>query len=273
MKITSMLASGVLALAVAGGGVATAGAASAHPFPVPKAAGSVALAHPAQYVSFNVHAWPGRHHGWIDYANFAYRAPFAHTNVWNIGRASQLTFTVGGATYKHTMKVDTVTPVSTTTTQFSGAGFWNDDPTYTWTITGTVSYEHVSFYILYTGANKGYSVTATGVIARDGSVSGVKAKASDGQLLDVAMPAGSAFQVLRFRAPVTWAAIYRHDATFGFTVPRMPVRLAGLHMIAKVHDGGPGFHHDTYAQGVAFWGHFGRVIHFPITNGNIFVHR
>ena len=89
-----------------------------------------------------MHAGPGRYHGWIDYANFAYRAPFAHTNVWNIGRASQLTFTVGGATYKHTMKVDTVTPVSTTTTQFSGAAS-NDDPTYTWTITGTVSYEHV----------------------------------------------------------------------------------------------------------------------------------
>ena len=72
---------------------------------------------------------------------------------------------------------------------------------------------------------------------------------------------------------MTWAAIYRHNATFGFTVPRMPVRLAGLHMIAKVHDGGPGFHHDTYAQGIAFRGHFGRVIQFPITSGNIFVHR
>ena len=178
----------VLALTVTGGSVATAGG-RAPTRSGAKATGSVALAHPAQYVSFNVHAGPGRHHGWIDYANFTYRAPFAHTNVWNIGRAKQLTFTVGGASYKHTMKVDTVTPVSTTTTQFSGAGFWNDDPTYTWTITGTVSYEHVSFYILYTGANKGYNVTATGVIARDGSVSGVKAKASDGQLLDFAIPA------------------------------------------------------------------------------------
>ena len=59
----------------------------------------------------------------------------------------------------------------------------------------------------------------------------------------------------------------------GFTVPRMPVRLAGLHMIAKVHDGGPGFTHDTYAQGVAFWGHFGQVFPYKITSGNIFVHR
>jgi hypothetical protein len=87
------------------------------------------------------------------------------------------------------------------------------------------------------------------------------------------MPAGSAFQVLRFQAPVTWATIGRHDAIFGFTVPRMPVRLAGLHMIVKVHDGGPGFTHDTYAQGVAFWGHFGKVFPYKITSGNIFVHR
>jgi hypothetical protein len=272
MKIWSMLASGVLALAVAGGGVATAGAASAHPFPVPKAAGSVALAHPAQYVSFNVQAGHGRHHGWIDYANFMYRAPFAHTNVWNIGGASQLTFTAGGTTYQHTMQVDTVTPVSTTATSFSGTGKWNDDPTYTWTVTGAVSYEHVSFSILYTGTNKGYSLTATGVIARDGSVSGT-ATDSNKLTLPFTMPAGSAFQVLRYQAPVAWATIGRHDATFGFTVPRMPVRLAGLRMIVRVHDGGPGFAFDTYAQGVAFWGHFGRVIQYPITSGNIFVHR
>ena len=58
MKIRSILISGALALAVAGGSVATAGAASAHPVPVPKAAGSVALAHPAQYVTFKAQAGP-----------------------------------------------------------------------------------------------------------------------------------------------------------------------------------------------------------------------
>jgi hypothetical protein len=265
-----MLIGGALALAVAGGSVATAGAASAHPVPVPKVTGTVALAHPAQYVTFKAQAGHGRYHGWIDYANFKYRAPFAHTNVWNIGKASELTFTVGGATYKHTMKVDTVTPVSTIKTQFSGTGKFLGTEAYTWTINGTVSYDQVSFKIAYDQGN--YSLTATGVIARDGSVSGT-ATDSNSLTLPFTMPAGSAFQVLRFQAPVTWATIGRHDATFGFTVPRMPVRLAGLHMIAKVHDGGPGFTYDTYAMGVAFWGHFGKTIQFPITSGNIFVHR
>jgi hypothetical protein len=274
MKIWSMLASGAVALAVAGGGVATAGAASAHPFPVPKAAGSVALAHPAQYVSFNVQAGHGRHHGWIDYANFMYKAPFAHTNVWNIGGTHPLVFTVGSSTYAHTMYVTSVTPVSTTATSFSGTGTYNADPShYTWKVSGTVNKANVSFSILYTGtANPGYTLTANGVIAPNGSVSGT-ATDSNNLTLPFTMPAGSAFQVLRFQAPVTWATIGRHNATFGFTVPRMPVRLAGLHMIAKVHDGGPGFRFDTYAQGVAFWGHFGRVIQYPITSGNIFVHR
>jgi len=271
MKIRSILFSGALALAVAGGSVATAGAASAHPVPVPKATGSVALAHPTQYVTFNVKGGHSRYHGWIDYANFMYKAPFAHTNVWNIGQASQLTFTVGSTAYNHAMKIDTVTPLSTTMTQFSGTGKYLGTEAYTWTINGTVSYDHVAFKIAYDQTN--YSLTATGVIARDGSVSGT-ATDSNNVTLPFTMPAGSAFQVLRFQAPVTWAAFGRHhDATFGFTVPWMPVRVAGLHLIAKVHDGGPGFTYDTYAMGVAFWGHFGKTIQFPITSGNIFVHR
>jgi len=271
MNIRSILVSGALALAVAGGSAATAGVANAHPVPVPKATGSVALAHPTQYVTFNVKGGHSRHHGWIDYANFMYKAPFAHTNVWNIGKASGLTFTVGGTAYQHAMKVSTVTPSSTTMTQFSGTGKYLGTEAYTWTINGTVSYDTVSFKIAYDQVS--YSLAATGQIKHDGSVIGT-ATASDGQTLAFAMPAGSAFQVLRFQAPVAWATFGRHhDATFGFTVPRMPVRLAGLHMIAKVHDGGPGFAHDTYAQGIAFWGHFGKVFPYEITSGNIFVHR
>lgn len=274
MKIRSMLISGTLALAVAGGSVATAGAASAHPLPVPKATGSVALAHPTQYVSFDVKGGPGRYHGWIDYANFMYRAPFAHTNVWNIGGTHQLVFTVGSSTYAHTMHVTSVTPTSTTATSFTGFGTYNPNATdYKWTISGTVSYNKVSFIITYTGkADTGYTLTVTGAtIARDGSVSGT-ATDSNKLTLPFTMPAGSAFQVLRFTAPVTWASIGRHDATFGYTVPWMHVRLAGTHMIVKVHDGGPGFP-DTYAQGIAFWGHFGKVFPYKITSGNILVHR
>ena len=149
MKITSILASSALALAIAGGSVATAGAVSAHPTPAPRAAGHVALAGPIQYASFSVFAGHGRHHGSIDYANFTVAAPGTH--VWNIGNANSLTFAAGSSVYAHTMTVATVTPLSTHATKFSGTGFYNTDKTVTWTINGTVKWNAVSFTIVYTG--------------------------------------------------------------------------------------------------------------------------
>ncbi len=43
---------------------------------------------------------------------------------------------------------------------------------------------------------------------------------SNGLTLPFTMPAGSAFQVLRYQAPVTWAVISGHNARFGFTIPK-----------------------------------------------------
>ena len=102
MKIRSMFASGVLALAVAGGSGATAGAAAATPRPVPKATGSVALAiprhAPTEYTSFTAFAGPGRYHGSVDYANFAYTIP-----KWmpSAGLPVMVKVHVGGPGYKH----------------------------------------------------------------------------------------------------------------------------------------------------------------------------
>ena len=280
MRIRSILASGAVLLAVAGTTVATAGAAgaaTAHPRPSPVATGSVALSGPIQYVSFT--AVPGRGHhparGFIDYANFTY--PAAGTNVWNIGGTHQVTFTSGGTAYQHTMTVATVTPLSTHSTAFSGTGSYNTDPThYTWTVTGTVSWNVVSFTIKYdpTSANPGYQVTGKGVIsAKDGSVSGT-ATDSAGNTLPFTMPASSAFQVLKFTAPVTWAAISGHNASFVYKIPRgTPAALKGLRVIVKVHDGGAGFKYDTYAHGFATSPHNGPVTQFPITSGNIFVRK
>ena len=150
MKIRSILATGAVALAVVGGSVTAAGASTTHVRPAPTATGSVALSGPIQYVSFAVSARSG-HHGWIDYANFTY--PAANTNVWNISGTHALVF--AGA-YAHTMTVTTVTPLSTHATRFSGTGTYNADSSYTWTVTGTVSWNAVSFSILYTGTNAGY---------------------------------------------------------------------------------------------------------------------
>ena len=274
MKIRSILASGALALAVAGTGVATAGAASAHPVPMPTATGSVALAG-TQYVSFTASAGLGRHHGQIDYANFMYRA--FGTNVWNIIGQHALTFAdSSGTQYAHTMNVTSVTPVSTFMTTFSGSGSYNADPShYTWTVTGTVNYNVISFKITYdpTSANPGYWVSGTGVIARDGSVSSTQVSDRDGNKLTFTMPAGSAFQVLRYTAPVTWAVIRGNDARFGYVIPRgAPWWLAGKPMVVKVHDGWR-YHHDTYATGFGTFWHTGWLRYYPITSGDIIVHR
>jgi hypothetical protein len=278
MKIRSIFAGGLLAVAVAGGSVAGAGAASAHPIPIPKAAGSVALAgpvsHPStgpiQYASFSVLGGPGRYHGSIDYANFT--QPASHTNVWNISKGSTLAFTLGGDSYTHTMKVATLTPTSTHSTTFSGTGFYIKDKTVKWTITGTVNWDKVSFTIKYD--NSTYTVAGSGSIKPDGSVSGTATAANPAQSLTFTMPQHSAFQVLRYTAPVTAASIKGHDATFWYTTPRygMPWWLAGKHVMCKVHDGGPGFVKDTYASSVAMFWRYGPLTQYKITSGNIVVH-
>ncbi len=273
MRIRSLLASGAVLLAAAGGTVATAGAASAtsahHPRTVSVATGSVALSSPIQYAKFVVRTGPGHNHGFFNYTNFT--SPEVGTNVWNIGGASQLNFTLGSTTYAHTMKIITVTPLSTHSTSFSGTGYYDNQPiAYAWTIAGTVDRNAVSFMINYTGsADPGYWVKASGMIAADGSVSGT-ATDRNGATLSFTMPTASAFEVLNYTAPVPWVAICGHNASFVFTIPATaPTGLAGLHIIVKVHDGGPGFANDTYAAGIATSPHNGPVTNYPITSGNI----
>ena len=272
MKIRSILASGAVVLMAASAGTAAA-APSALARPVPAATGHVALANPSQYVNFAALAGHSRHHGSINYANFTYALPGTH--VWNIGGTHPLVFTVGSDTYAHTMTVGTVTPVSTHSTLFSGTGTYDKDPThYTWTVSGTVNWNAVSFSIVYTGADQGYSLTGHGLIARDGSVSGT---ATDirGNTLTFTMEKGSAFEVLRYTAPVAWAVVYRHgNASFGYTIPKwLPKGLAGLHIVVKMHDGGFGFKHDAFGFGVATSRFNGPVTYYKITSGNILVRR
>jgi hypothetical protein len=246
---------------------------AARPLPsAPTATGNVALSGPIQYESFAAFAGRSRDHGWVDYANFTYPDP--GTRVWNIGGTHPLTFAVGGSAYQHTINVTTLTPLSAHSTSFSGTGTYNPDPTaYTWTVSGTVNRNAVKFTIVYTGtADPGYTVSGRGVIAANGSVSGT-ATDSNRATLTFTMPAGSAFEVLNYTAPVTWAAVYQHhNANFVFTIPKKaPAGLAGLRIIVKVHDGGPGHAHDTYAHGACTSPHNGPVNQYPITSGNITV--
>lgn len=243
-------------------------AASAGVRPAPRATGSVALAGPAQYVTFSA-LGSGRYHGWVDYTNFTYAAPGSH--VWNISKATSLTF---AGTYAHTMKITRVIPLSNDTTRFIGFGHYTTDPSYTWVISGTVHRNMISFHILYTGTNRGYWINGHGLIAGNGLVTGTSVTSAH-QTLAFTMPAGSAFQVLSYRATVLGAVVQRHNARFEFRIPGYaPTGLAGLPIVVKVHDGGvPGWRFDTYGAGVATSWLNGTVTQYPITSGNIVVHR
>jgi hypothetical protein len=247
-------------------------AASASTTPLPTARGHVALAGPLQYAKFDVHTHTSNH-GWFNYTNF--ESPASGTHVWNISKASSLTFTLGGSTYAHTMNVTSVKALSPYETRFAGTGHYNADPTTTWSIKGVVNSDALSFSIVYTGGtDAGYWINGHGLIAADGSVSGT-AVDRNGNTPGFTMPAGSAFPVLHYRATVAGAIIRTHNARFQFTIPASaPAGLAGLNIVVKVHDGGtPGRVYDTYGHGVATGWLTGPVTYYPITSGNIVVHR
>lgn len=71
--------------------------------------------------------------------------------------------------YNHTMDV---TSFDTTTGDFTATGFWNDDPSYTWTMTGNISQSAMNYVLTYTGTGAGFTTTATGSIDSDGDMSG-----------------------------------------------------------------------------------------------------
>lgn len=64
------------------------------------------------------------------------------------------------------------------TGSFWGDGIYAVNPSYTWSINGQLNGNVVSFRILYTGVQAGYSVMATGTIAPDGSMAGTAVDAS-----------------------------------------------------------------------------------------------
>jgi hypothetical protein len=72
-------------------------------------------------------------------------------------------------TYPHTM---TITQWDPAMGAFSGVGFYNVDPSYTWTVTGTITPSTVSFTMVYTASNPGYRALQTGVVHANGTMSG-----------------------------------------------------------------------------------------------------
>jgi len=250
-----------------------ASAASAGPMPVPKATGSVGLATPLQYASFNAFDYGTvGDRGTVQYTNFDFPVP--GTGVWDVRGTYYLDVTFGGL-YRHVMTIDAIVPQSPTNTVFSGTGYYVPDPSYTWTVTGSVNGSLISFDILYTGAAAGYVFHAVGTIAPDGSMSGTATDSAGQAPLTWTVPAGSVHEVFSYSAPVTCAvvsALPATDATFVFTIPA-GIPLAGLSVVVKVHDGGtPGTNGDTWSHGLATSTCDGPVGLYPITSGNLVVH-
>jgi len=233
--------------------LATTGAASAstvRSYVPPRAAyGSMELGSPLQYEQFLALQGFGRYHGQVDYTNWTYAEPGSGVYAPSAG-PQQLVFTYQGSQYTHTLNGGLkLVALSPDRLAFSGTGF---SGTQTWTITGQVKDDHLKAVIAYDGST--YQVTLDGTIAADGSVTGTATAVNPSQVLTFTMPANTFVSVLHYIAPIRSDQIGRHDATFQFTIPTTPGTVqdgtAGVKVTVKVHDGGWGARHDTYAHGV-----------------------
>jgi hypothetical protein len=89
--------------------------------------------------------------------------------------------------YSHTMDI---TSYDSGTGAFSGVGHYNADTSYTWNLTGVLTGSSLTFHIVYTGSNAGYTLDGTGTVATDGSLSGT-ASSNSGQTFTWATTAGA----------------------------------------------------------------------------------
>ena len=250
------------------------GVAIAAPSAFKHATGGISLANPTQSVSFDAFDYGATgDRGSVTYTNFEYAAPGSGAWLPDAGTYTLTTF-VGGAPYHHSMTIDTVKVSTPTNVTFSGTGFYIADPSYTWTVTGSIVDGVVAFHILYTGTQAGYFFDATGQAADMGGT------ATDSLLRpDETWTISPAFahEVLSYTAAVTCAVVTQATpttdgtATFGFTIPAGFPGLSGLGIVINVVDGGtPGTAGDTYGHGVGTCG--AATTSYVITSGNLVVH-
>jgi hypothetical protein len=238
------------------------------------ATGAVYLANPTQSVSFAAFDYGATgDRGSVTYTNFEYPAPGSGAWLPDAGTYT-LTTTVDGLPYYHTMTIDTVNIITPTNVTFSGTGFYNADPSYTWTITGSIVSGVVAFRILYTGTLAGYYFDGTGLAA---DMTGAATDSLLRQGMTWAISPAFAHEVLSYTAAVTCAVVTpatattSGTATFGFTIPAGFPGLSGLAIVINVVDGGtPGTAGDTYGHAVGTCGD--PTGNYVITSGNVVVH-
>jgi len=90
-------------------------------------------------------------------------------SAWNLNDSSPIVFGCGSGSYHHTL--DTVT-VNLTSGSFVGEGTYDPNSSYTWDITGNITGNDITFTIVYTGSNAGYTLNGVGTISADGSIAG-----------------------------------------------------------------------------------------------------
>lgn len=95
-----------------------------------------------------------------------YKIAWVGPEKFNVSGEWKLVFNLGGL-YPHTM---TITSFDQNTGEFSGTGVYDTDPLYTWTVTGKVDGNKITYTIVYTGTNAGYTVDAVGTISSDGKI-------------------------------------------------------------------------------------------------------
>lgn len=119
-------------------------------------------------------------------AGFALSGPIASADFelnpgdWQIKGSHPLVFTCGGSDYSHTLD-----------NGFPGTGHYDANPAYTWNITGDIVDDSITFTLVYTGINAGYTLNGVGTINPDGSVTGTV----DNNCQTFAMPANTATMV------------------------------------------------------------------------------
>ena len=76
--------------------------------------------------------------------------------------------------FVHTMNITNENIDTSGIGTFSGSGYFDADTNTTWNVAGSVNYinKTVSFHIVYTGSNAGYTADSTGTIAPDGTMAG-----------------------------------------------------------------------------------------------------
>jgi hypothetical protein len=99
------------------------------------------------------------------------------SSSWNLEGTYEIQYKLGSTPYNHIYTIDSMDLQSGA---FSGTGYYVPDPSYTETISGTVTASDIAALVTYTGSNLGYTVTWTASIFPDGTISG-SAISSTGQ--------------------------------------------------------------------------------------------